>query len=186
MPVAVGGASQECKAGPLPPPAYPMEAPYLDDNGEVIEDGASPVGKMKEGALVDVSHLISQKMLQGWALLDKACEIGCGGDTPLLRDPKTRQEYCVICGYLDEDGAAVVQAAKTVPATGSGERCDSSSDDEDSVDSDRALAAYADKRVRDILSASAASAAAPRQSPDRTTGRLPEDIAVAALDEVFV
>lgn len=46
---------------------------------------------MADSEIDDVSHLLSQKMLQGWALLDKVCEVGCQGDTPLLRDPRTKQ-----------------------------------------------------------------------------------------------
>jgi hypothetical protein len=51
----------------------------------------APSSKSDVKRMEDVSHLISQKMLQGWALLDKACEVGCSGDVPLMRDPKTKQ-----------------------------------------------------------------------------------------------
>lgn len=129
----------------------------------------------------DVSHQISQKMLQGWALLDKACEVGCSGDVPLLRDPKTGQvvhnfigvqqnmcslgmmpryqfinrvcvqDYCVVCGYLDNDTGIAEQSAKSGPVELTADQGDDSFGD-NSVDSDDEFAAYADRRMRNIVS----------------------------------
>ena len=57
-----------------------------------------------DAVLEEPSHLIAMRMLQGWALLDKACEDGCGGDTPLLRDPKTHQVSASLCVRRGFDG----------------------------------------------------------------------------------
>jgi uncharacterized Zn finger protein (UPF0148 family) len=49
----------------------------------------------------DPSYKISQKLLQGWTLLDKACTaLNCGGNIPLMRE-KSGKLFCVNCGYLE-------------------------------------------------------------------------------------
>ncbi|KAI8977149.1 hypothetical protein BDF20DRAFT_873266 [Mycotypha africana] len=43
------------------------------------------------------SQLIGQKMLQRWALLNEHCPNNSCYAIPLIRNPETKQKYCVIC-----------------------------------------------------------------------------------------
>lgn len=54
--------------------------------------------KVFESNNTDPSYKISQKLLQGWALLDKTCTSSkCNGETPLLRDKNGKVSYCSCC-----------------------------------------------------------------------------------------
>ncbi|BFZ59534.1 hypothetical protein YB2330_000545 [Saitoella coloradoensis] len=49
------------------------------------------------------SSLIGERLLQGWAMLNSVCSNDACYGVPLLRNPKDRREYCVICerSYVD-------------------------------------------------------------------------------------
>ena len=78
----------------------------------------------------------------------------------------------MVCGYLAQ------------PAADGSDK----DEDEDSLESDGVLATYADNRIRDIVRAAAAppapSVAVTAVSKGKAAGRLPEDYAIAVIDEV--
>jgi uncharacterized Zn finger protein (UPF0148 family) len=76
--------------------ASPMELPMLRPPKAVDES--------------DPSLIMSKKLLQGWAMLDKVCDsISCNGNVPLMRD-KSGQIQCVVCGSKPGTSANVISA----------------------------------------------------------------------------
>lgn len=108
------------------------------------------------------------------------------------------------CGHLDNDGVAVSGATEKAPRPSSAARAgkgqhegaeDSGDDDSLSIDSDEVFAAYADKRLRDVVSAAVAgeqpvrpprdvSSAARRVRTSRGDEGAVESRVVSVLDEV--
>ncbi|KAL9554165.1 hypothetical protein MBANPS3_002933 [Mucor bainieri] len=62
------------------------------------------------------SQLIGQKMLQRWALLNEHCPNPSCYAVPLIRNPDTKQMYCVICEniILTEEEALALERKKTL------------------------------------------------------------------------
>ncbi|KAK4510233.1 uncharacterized protein ATC70_006406 [Mucor velutinosus] len=62
------------------------------------------------------SQLIGQKMLQRWALLNEHCPNPTCYAVPLIRNPDTKQMYCVICEniILTEEEALALEKKKTL------------------------------------------------------------------------
>lgn len=96
----------------------------------------------------DASQKISQRLLQGWALLDEVCSSAtCRGSTPLMRD-REGHKCCVECGHTTDSKDTVRPVSTTatkaaapihVPvaaatAAGSNDVDDSGNDDDDDVE----------------------------------------------------
>ncbi|GAN08895.1 sjogrens syndrome scleroderma autoantigen 1 family protein [Mucor ambiguus] len=62
------------------------------------------------------SQLIGQKMLQRWALLNEHCPNPSCYAVPLIRNPDTKQMFCVICEniILTEEEALALEKKKTL------------------------------------------------------------------------
>ena len=109
------------------------------------------------------------------------------------------------CGHLDSEGVAVNGATEKAPRPSSAPRAGkgqhegaegSGDDDSLSIDSDEAFAAYADKRLRDVVSAAVAGEQPVRPPHDvssaacrvRTSGgdEGAESRVISVLDEVSV
>jgi uncharacterized Zn finger protein (UPF0148 family) len=80
-----------------------------------IHDQRRAAAAQSQPKTVDVSQLMAEKLLLGWAMLNETCnQPGCSGEAPLMRD-HARRKHCLICGAItDSDGRAA--AAIATPA----------------------------------------------------------------------
>lgn len=66
--------------------------PVVDDMADELE-----IRRMRREQSSKASQLIGQKMLQRWALLNEHCPNESCYAVPLVRNPDTKQMFCVIC-----------------------------------------------------------------------------------------
>lgn len=97
----------------------PSDEESISDFGGFDFDSEVPVLALSSFAADadDASQKISQRLLQGWALLDEVCSSAtCRGSTPLMRD-RDGHKCCVECGHTaDSNGAARLASAPSVKA----------------------------------------------------------------------
>ncbi|KAJ2351984.1 hypothetical protein GGF43_003872 [Coemansia sp. RSA 2618] len=87
------------------PTALPKEDEKLDTvKAGVLEDKAGELRQRRREQGDLASERIGQRLLQGWAMIDKSCPNDACYNVPLVQDREKVQE-CVVCGqkYMDED-----------------------------------------------------------------------------------
>ncbi|RKP23067.1 hypothetical protein SYNPS1DRAFT_31238 [Syncephalis pseudoplumigaleata] len=102
--LAASGAAIKPRAQakhPVPPSTPPTQAGDTE-SADVAPSTTAPARAQQ----ADVSRLLGEKMLQGWTLMEAACQSSECIGVPLMKDLQGRL-YCVSCQKTSDDAARV-------------------------------------------------------------------------------
>ncbi|GAO45795.1 hypothetical protein SAICODRAFT_29494 [Saitoella complicata NRRL Y-17804] len=141
------------------------------DEPEQASTSAPTDSKARQEQSSRASSLIGEKLLQGWAMLNSVCSNDTCYGVPLLRNPKDRREYCVICERAYVDGEEVPPSPTLVDhekesANARRVPVEESSNQSDSRAADTVITSIAPATLDDHEMSTAVSAV-----PDTTTPR---------------